>query len=143
MSRPFSYPYIIGLFDTDAAGVIFYANLFRICQQSLEALLADIGYGLPILFSRRTMGLPIVHAESDYLHPLTVGMPVEISCHVAEIGESAYKIHYEVHARGGELMAKAATIQVCVDPKTGKSMPLPDDFRRALETYLVRDEAKG
>jgi 1,4-dihydroxy-2-naphthoyl-CoA hydrolase len=140
MSRTFKYPYIIGLFDTDAAGLIFYANLFRICQQSLEALLADIGYGLPILFSRRTMGLPIVHAEADYAHPLTVGMPVEIRCRVVEIGESTYKVRYEVHEVNGELMAQAATIQVCVDPKSGKSMPLPDDFRRALEKYYEADE---
>ena len=69
MPHIFRLPYTIALYDTDAAGIIFYANLFRICQHALEALLADIGYSLPTLFERRTMGMPIVHAEGDFERP--------------------------------------------------------------------------
>jgi len=136
MQNIFRYPYVIGLFDTDAAGIIFYANLFRICQQSYEAFLVEIGFGLPLLFERRTMGMPIVHAKADFAHPLTVGMRVVVSCHVEEIGESSYRMSYEIARENGEQMASATTVQVCVDPKTRKSMPLPEDFRKALGKYL-------
>jgi 1,4-dihydroxy-2-naphthoyl-CoA hydrolase len=128
-------PYTIALYDTDAVGIIFYANLFRICQQTLEALLADIGFSLPKLFSRRTMGLPIVHAEADFAKPLTVGMHVEVRAHVENIGDSSYRMAYEIWSDKDELMAKAATVQVCVDPATGNSTNLPDDFRAALQKY--------
>ncbi|HEY3293816.1 MAG TPA: thioesterase family protein [bacterium] len=135
MPKIFRLPYTIALYDTDAAQIIFYANLFRICQHALEGFLADIGFGLPVLFGRRTMGLPVVHAEGDFEQMLTVGMKVEIRAHVAQIGSSSYRMAYELWSEDGRRMATAATVQVCVDPKTGASMPLPDDFRQALTKY--------
>ena len=135
MPHIFRLPYTIALYDTDAAGIIFYANLFRICQHALEALLADIGYSLPTLFERRTMGMPIVHAEGDFERPLTVGMKVELRARVERIGTSSYRMAYEIWSESGQRMASAATVQVCVDPKTGASMELPEDFRKALQKY--------
>jgi 1,4-dihydroxy-2-naphthoyl-CoA hydrolase len=135
MPNIFRLPYTIALYDTDAAGIIFYANLFRICQHALEAVLADIGYSLPVLFERRTMGMPIVHAEGDFEQRLTVGMKVELRAHVENIGNSSYRMAFEIWAETLGRMAKAATVQVCVDPKTGQSMELPEDFRKALQKY--------
>ena len=135
MANTFRVPYTIALYDTDAAGIIFYANLFRICQYALEGFLADIGYGLPVLFSRRTMGLPVVHAEGDFEQQLTVGMKVEIRARVASIGTSSYRMAYELWSEQGARMATASTVQVCVDPQTRTSVKLPEDFRKALQTY--------
>jgi 1,4-dihydroxy-2-naphthoyl-CoA hydrolase len=135
MPNIFRLPYTIALYDTDAAGIIFYANLFRICQHALEAVLADIGYSLPVLFERRTMGMPIVHAEGDFEQRLTVGMKVELRAHVENIGNSSYRMAFEIWSETLGRMAKAATVQVCVDPKTGQSMELPEDFRKALQKY--------
>lgn len=135
MANIFRCPYTIALYDTDAAGLIFYANLFRICQYVYEAVLADIGYSLPVLFERRTMGMPLVHVEGDFEQPLTVGMKVEVRARVEHIGNSSYRMAYEIWSEKLGRTAAAATVQVCVDLKTGASMPLPEDFRKALQKY--------
>lgn len=135
MSNIFQYAYTVGLHDTDAAGLIFSANIIRICHQAYEAFLEHIGYGMDVLFARRTMILPVAHIEADFLRPLTVGQKVTISAQVSRIGESSYRMAYEVRDASGTVCATAASVQVCVDPKSRESMPIPADFKAALARY--------
>lgn len=135
MPHVFRFPYTIGLHDTDAAGLIFSANLIRICHIAYEALLEDIGYGMAVLFERRTMSLPVVHIEADFVRALTVGKKVEIAACVAKVGKSSYRMEYELRDSAGETYATAATVQVCVDLRIHEPMDLPAAFRSALEKY--------
>ena len=135
MSKVFRFPYTIGLHDTDAAGLIFSANIIRICHHAYEALLEEIGFGMARLFEQRTMGLPIVHIEADFTRPLTVGSKVEIITRVALVGRSSYRMSYELRDVSGEVCATAATVHVCVDPRSRQPMDLPAGFRTALGSY--------
>jgi 1,4-dihydroxy-2-naphthoyl-CoA hydrolase len=135
MANIFRFPYTIGLHDTDAAGLIFSANIFRICHIADEAFLKKIGFGMDVLFSRRTLGLPIVHLEADFQKPLRVGDDVEIRARVAHLGRRSYRMAYELVNAKGECCAIAATVHVCTDPKTFQSIELPVEFRAALENF--------
>ena len=135
MSQVFRFPYSIGLHDTDAAGLIFSANIIRICHHAYEALLEQIGFGMARLFEQKTMGLPIVHVEADFVRPLTVGSKVEIITRVAHLGKTSYRMTYELRDASDEVCATAATVHVCVDPRTRDPMSLPDEFRAALVKY--------
>ena len=135
MSKVFRFPYTIGLHDTDAAGLIFSANIIRICHHAYEALLEEIGFGMARLFEQRTMGLPIVHIEADFTRPLAVGGKVEIFARVALVGRSSYRMSYELRDVSGEVCATAATVHVCVDPRSRQPMDLPAGFRTALGSY--------
>jgi 1,4-dihydroxy-2-naphthoyl-CoA hydrolase len=135
MSQTFRFPYTIGLHDTDAAGLIFSANIIRICHHAYEAFLEQIGFGMARLFEQKTMGLPIVHIEADFARPLTVGSKVEILARVAQLGKTSYRLTYELRDPSGEVCATAATAHVCVDPLTREPMDLPAEFRTALAAY--------
>jgi 1,4-dihydroxy-2-naphthoyl-CoA hydrolase len=135
MSQSFRFPYTIGLHDTDAAGLIFSANIIRICHHAYEALLEEIGFGMARLFEQKTMGLPIVHIEADFARPLTVGSKVEILTRVAHLGRTSYRMAYELRDAAGEVCATAATVHVCVNPHTREPMDLPAAFRSALAPY--------
>jgi YbgC/YbaW family acyl-CoA thioester hydrolase len=135
MSERYRHPYTIGLHDTDAFGIIYSANIIRICMIANEAMLKHLGYGLDLLFQRREFGMPVVHIEADFIKPLTVGMDVDVDCRVEKFGNASYRVAYQVLAKSGELYATGATVQVCVDAKTRVTMDLPVEFRKALETY--------
>jgi 1,4-dihydroxy-2-naphthoyl-CoA hydrolase len=135
MSQLFRFPYTIGLHDTDAAGLIFSANIIRICHHGYEALLEEIGFGMARLFEQKTMGLPIVHIEADFVRPLTVGSKVEILARVAHLGKTSYRMAYELRDASGDVCATAATVHVCVNPRTREPMELPAEFRNALRRY--------
>ncbi len=131
---PYRHPYSIALYDTDAAGVIFSANIIRICHHAWEAMMAAAGWPIDRFFRERTVNLPVVHIEADLKKPLTVGLRVVIEARITAIGTSSFRTDYQVFAEAGDLCATAAIIQVCVNPRNFETMDLPEDFRRALES---------
>ncbi|HLD88420.1 MAG TPA: thioesterase family protein [Candidatus Omnitrophota bacterium] len=130
----FTYKARIHLHDTDAFGVIFFANQFKIVHDAYEALLEKFGFGFPVLLKGGRYFLPIVHAESDYKTALTVGNLLHITIKVGHIGRTSFAFEYVIR-RGKAIVGTAKTVHVTIHPKTGKKTPLPASLRRALEKY--------
>jgi 1,4-dihydroxy-2-naphthoyl-CoA hydrolase len=126
--------YTIKLHDTDAAGILFYANQLRIVHDLYEKLLVQIGFGFPARFASRDFFIPIVHTEADFLHPLHVGDVVEVAGTVADVGSSSFTLDFRLTDLDGALVGTARTVHVTIDPATGKKISLPPAFRSQLET---------
>ncbi len=125
--------YTIKLHDTDAAGILFYANQFKIVHDVYEKLLSKIGCTFRERFTSRDFFIPIVHAEADFLQPVQVGDTVEISLTVDAIGNSSFTLDYEITDLDGWVVGTAQTVHVTADTRTRKKIPLPPAFREKLE----------
>lgn len=136
-AEPFLFPYTIGLHDSDAAGIIFSANLFRICHEACEAMLAELGFSIGYLLRQRPFGLPVVHMDGDFIQPSRVGDHVTIEARVTEMSRSSYRVEYKLFTPDGTACARAAVVHVVVDTTSYKSMPMPEDFRLALSRHYL------
>lgn len=132
MSRLKDY-YTIKLHDTDAAGILFFANQFKIVHDLYQRFLDEIGFPLQERFATGDFSLPIVRAEADFFAPLTVGDTLEVSLRVAAVGESSFTLEYEITDLDGRQVGSAKTIHVTVNPKTRSKIRLPELFRARLE----------
>ena len=72
----------------------------------------------------------IASLEMDFLAPVT-SQSVTVALDVVDVGDKSFTMEYEVEA-AGDVVARAETVQVHVDPETGASMSLPDDWREAF-----------
>jgi 1,4-dihydroxy-2-naphthoyl-CoA hydrolase len=124
--------YTVKLHDSDAAGVVFFANVFRIAHDVYEQLLKQLGYSFPERFAAGDFIIPIAHAEADYLHPLRVGDTVKITAAVAEIGDSSFVMKFQITDSENRLLATVRTVHVAVDGRTFRTMNLPEDFKKRL-----------
>ncbi len=138
-AKPFRYSYTVSLHDSDAAGIIFSANLFRICHLAYEAMMAKIGYSIGYLLKHRPFGVPLVHLDGDFMQPSRVGDVLKIEVGVAELNNSSYRVEYQLRTPEGTVCARAATVHVVVDVKTYKSIPIPKEFREALLLHYQPD----
>ena len=132
----FDYPFQIRLQDVDAAGVLFFAQLFPYAHSAYEQWMAELGFPLHRMIRERTLGLPLVHAEADYRRPLRHGDAVTARLTIAELAERRFAVAYRFETAGGALAAEARTLHVALDPQTGKSCPLPADLAAALRPYV-------
>ncbi len=132
MSRIKDY-YTIKLHDTDAAGILFFANQFKIVHDLYQRFLDEIGFPLQERFASGDFSLPIVHAEADFYAPLTVGDTVEVSLGVAAIDKTSFTLEYQIIDLDGKEVGSAKTTHVTVNPKTRGKITLPKSFRTALE----------
>ena len=134
----FDYRFTVALHDVDAAGVIFFAHLFRHAHDALEAFMGHIGYDLPTILEQEQYGFPVVHSEADYFKPLRYGEKVCVRAEVARLGHASFEMAYGFQNEAGEAVARIRTVHVVVDKTQGKSMALPDGLRSAFARYLTK-----
>jgi len=121
------------LHHTDAAGIIFFPRLLELAHEAYEALLDALGYPLAEGLAADGPILPIGRCEADYLRPLKLGMTVAIEITVLREGNRSFTLGYAFRDENGTDMARAQTVHVAMDRRTGKSVELPAMVRKGLE----------
>ena len=96
----------------------------------IEAGLLDAAAGDPI-------GL-VVETGCRYAAPLSFPEPVEIGLAVERLGTSSVRYRLGVFGKAsGEAAAEGRFVHVYVDRATRRPVPLPQEWRRALEELRV------
>ncbi|MEH1896671.1 MAG: thioesterase family protein [Nostoc sp.] len=137
---PFIYKRTVRFQDTDAAGVVYFANVLAICHEAYEESLEASSINLKDFFTNPSVGFPIVHTSVDFLRPMFVGDKLLISLIPQKIGVEKFEITYEITA-GEVVVAKAITRHVCIDVSSRSKRELPDEIIQWLETN--RRDAEG
>lgn len=122
--------------DTDAAGVVYFANILAMCHEAYEASLNHAEINLKSFFVHPDFAIPIVHASVDFRFPLFCGDQILIRVNPEIIHENSFKIHYEMRLdHSDQLTAEAITKHICINPKTRQRQPLPPGIIHWLEKY--------
>ena len=130
----------IRLYDTDAAGFLFYGSQFRIAHEALENFLEHLGLPIAGIIHGREILFPVVHAEADYRAPLAVGDRLTVRVGVRAIGDRSFTLVYRLSLPDGRDAGSAVTVHAALDPATGTARALPEGLRAALEPYLSTTE---
>ncbi len=123
----------IKLHETDAAGLLFFSNQFKLIHDAYESLLEKSGFGFAKLIREKKYFLPIVHAEADYTAPLFVDDHITIRVTVENIGTTSFSFAYTLLNAEKQVVGTALTVHVTTGKKTRKKIPLPRDMRDAIE----------
>lgn len=126
----------VRMHDTDMAGIIYFAKVFRIVHDTMEDLMAQEGLVFQNLFTTSDFAFVIAHAEADYLQPMRVGDQMEIHAWCDKIGNASFTMRYDLLRDGKELVATAKTVHVTIEPESHATIPIPDSLRKSLEKYL-------
>ncbi|MGH8014600.1 MAG: acyl-CoA thioesterase [Candidatus Zixiibacteriota bacterium] len=121
--------------DTDAAGVIYFANFYRMAHTTYEAFMESLGFSIRYFLDKAPCLPLIVHSEADYKKPIRTGDKLAVELTVEKIGNSSYGLGYDIKDHNNELVAQLKTVHVAVSKKDGRKMPLPDDFKKKLSGF--------
>ena len=133
----FTKQYIIRLSHCDPTGYVFYPHYFHI----FNALVEDWFYeGLEFAFDKllmeRRLALPSVKLESTFLKPTRMGETVDFWLTVSHLGRSSIRFTMGVD-KDGEQRVRMNRVIVCVDQRSGKAVPIPDDMREKIQAFMV------
>lgn len=143
---PFLYQRTIYFKDTDAAGVVYFANVLSICHEAYEASLKLSGINLRAFFSDRHRAIPIVHASVDFFQPMFCGETYIIELVPTLIKPSEFSIMYQIYPERqeaettmptshGPANAKAHSRHVCIHPLARKRLDLDNAMTTWLKQY--------
>jgi 1,4-dihydroxy-2-naphthoyl-CoA hydrolase len=124
---PFSYPRTVHFADTDAAGVVFFANYLAICHEAYEESLSAAGIELKTFFADNGIIIPVTKSEAEYLRPLGCGDKLGVSVQPKALSDNSYEIRFEITRLTGpaKCAARIRTEHVCIASATRARSPLP------------------
>ena len=127
----------VQLHDTDAYGIIFFANQLKFCHNAFQDLLERVG--LPMAPTRPASGpmLVIVHIESDYLAPVRLGDRLAIAVAIAAFGTTSLTVRYQLANQHGREVGRVTSVHVAIDVASNAKSPLPPALRAALTPHLA------
>ena len=133
----FTYRHRLKLAQTDAGGVVFFAQSLVIAHDAWEAVLDDVGFPVARILKERRFALPIVEANTRLLRPMRVGDDVDVTVTLEKLGTSSVIVRSRLTVEGHEV-GHCRTVHVCIDGQ-GQSAPLPEEFRAGLARRFQLD----
>lgn len=131
---PFIYHRTVRFQDTDAAGVLYFANVLKICHEAYEESLEASGIILKEFFTNPSVAYPIIHANVDFFRPITCGDKLKIRLIPQKLNEEKFEIDYEIII--ADLVAsKALTRHACIDTATRHKKQLPNAMNKWIQEY--------
>lgn len=124
----------VRLHETDAAGILFFGNYFKIAHDAYESFMTSIGFSLSWILDEAEFLILITHAESEYRQSLLLGESVTVEMHVESIGQSSFVLGYIITNESNNPVAILKTVHVAVKKDTGIKMPLPEELRKKLNS---------
>ena len=117
--------------DTDAGGVVYYANYLRWLEMARFEFLERFGVSVTEYVGQGFV-FAVARLEIDYLAPAVLGDEVEVETKVERVRRVRFTLKQQVkrHDDGQDLVAAIVTL-ACVSPQ-GKLTALPDRLADAL-----------
>jgi acyl-CoA thioester hydrolase len=112
--------------DTDAGGVVYYANYLRFLERARTEFLARAGISVAE-FHRKGFIFTVTHVDIRYRRPAALGDVIEINTELKEVKNASLTFSQQV-LKGGALIAEAEVTLACVGPE-GKPRRLPEELK--------------
>lgn len=129
MQRPIRFSHC------DPAGIVYFPVYFDMFNGAVEDWFTqglDIDYATMIL--QRRLGLPIVHAECDFVIPSRMGDTLTLGVLLERLGRSSLQLRINGEHEGQVRLSGSLTV-VTTSLDDFAAVPIPDDIREAMKRY--------
>jgi acyl-CoA thioester hydrolase len=111
--------------DTDAGGIVFYANYLKFFERARTEWLRAAGIGQQELLDQEGVAFVVKHASIDYAAPARLDDQIRLATTIEKLGRATVQFFQQAW-RGQQLLASASVKVGCVDAATMRPRSLPD-----------------
>lgn len=116
--------------DTDAAGIVYYANYFRFLERGRTEFLRTLGHEQNALMEEG-IAFAVRSVSAEFLKPARLDDELAVETSIAALGRAQLTFVQRV-LRGTELLLDARVRIACIDPVRGRPIPMPQQLHRQL-----------
>ncbi len=131
MAKKFNFKIKVYYEDTDAGGVVYYANYLKFLERARSEALYNIGYTNSGLLESHNLLLIIKSCNIEYKKPAKFEELLDIVSEVTSFTKTSIIMKQNI-LRDNELITIADIHLVAVDKK-GKPSKIPDELKKKLE----------
>ena len=122
--------------DTDAGGVVYFANYLKFAERARSELLRDMGTDNTKLLQEHGVMFVVRDCAVRYREPARLDDALEIHTKILRIGGASFSADQRVE-RDGRLLADMTVRLACLDGE-GRPARLPDELRLAFAERTKR-----
>jgi acyl-CoA thioester hydrolase len=126
----FVWPVRVYWEDTDAGGIVYYANYMKFMERARTEWLRALGIDQVRLKDEHGLMFVVVDVEAHYRRPARYGDRLQVTCKVRETTRASITLDQEVYREelGGELLLDGRVRAACLDAQTYRPRPLPPEL---------------
>ena len=125
--QAFTIPVRVYWEDTDAGGIVYYANYLRFLERARTDWLSSLGIDQAALLRDERLQFAVVEAHIRYHRPARYGDELQVSVRLDERRGASVVMQQEVRrgSAAGELLVSATVRAACLDSSGLRPRPLP------------------
>jgi acyl-CoA thioester hydrolase len=132
--KQFVLPVRVYYEDTDAGGVVYYANYLRFMERARTEWLRALGYEQDELSDGDGIVFAVRRVEVDFLKPARFNDALTVSADVIQAGKASMTFMQEIR-RGDERLCSAEVRLACID----KVRFIPRAIPKAMLEEITKD----
>jgi acyl-CoA thioester hydrolase len=128
----FHFPVRVYYEDTDAAGVVYYANYLKFMERARTEWLSALGFELAAIERERGVVFVVHRVEIDFRRPAQLSDQLDVTLQLVELGRARLVADQAVR-RGGEILTQARVALACLDSSTWRPVRIPAPLHARME----------
>ena len=129
--EPFRWPVRVFYEDTDAGGIVYYANYLRFMERARSEWLRANGVDVAELADESRLMFTVREIHLDFLRVARLSDNLEVSVSLTRARRVSVELEQTV-TLAGEVLCIAQVRLACVDVDSLKPKPIPDGIRKEL-----------
>ena len=130
--KKFIWPVRVYYEDTDAGGVVFYANYLKFFERARTEMLRAMGYEQDQLIVNEGIIFVVRSVQVDYLSPARFNEQIQVSAEVT-LAKKASLTFEQLITRGDDVLCKSIIRIACLDAKTMRPKAIPENLLELLK----------
>lgn len=131
--EPFSWPVRVYYEDTDAGGVVYYANYLKFTERARTEWLRALGFDQTTLVEREKIAFVVRSVAIDFVAPARFDDELRVTVELIKVGAGQIDLNQRV-LRGEALLATAMAKIVCVRLPAMRPVRLPQPLATIIRT---------
>jgi acyl-CoA thioester hydrolase len=129
----FVFPVRVYWEDTDAGGIVYYANYLKFMERARTEWLRALGVEQEALKAEQGLMFVVVHADVSFRKPARYGDSLQVTCTLEERSRASLTFRQHI-LRGGtqELLVEGLVRIACLDASKLKPRGLPSLVLREI-----------
>ena len=132
----FTFPIRVYYEDTDAAGIVYYANYLRFMERARTEWLEALGFPLAAFEDEHRVAFVVHRAEIDFLAPARLNDRLDVSVGALDHGASRLVVAQRVLREAATLVRARITL-ACVDPHRWRPARIPAPLAQRLDAQCT------
>jgi len=131
VSKKFKYNTRIYYEDTDAGGVVYYANYLKFLERARSEAIYSLGLSNKEILNKENVIIIVKSCKIDYKKPAKFEDKIEIISKITEVKNSSFNMN-QVIKKKLDIISEADVVLVTVNKK-GKPVRIPNILKKLID----------